>query len=693
MNTKLKSSLSLKSSLKELPIRKSASIDNLIDGGIKNIEDLLWLFPLRIHKIPKLSSLEEAKLGEIFWGDGIVVSAKIIPAFGRRGKGKLQLFNATLVLKDKFTNTYLNLKWFNIYPSQRKMISAYTEIQFLGEIQEFNGSLQIINPTINPSISSDHEFLKEYPTVNKVPGKYIEKLIETIPEEIWQTPPDPISHYIEKKNYLPNLMESFKALHGLSSTISKQQARDRIIYQDFLESALKVMLRKQNLKNQTAKIIDISSPDFEELFKFFPYQLTEDQSKVLLQIKEDLASGHPMMRLIQGDVGCGKTTVAIIASLICHANKGQVALMCPTETLAFQHFETISKIYKDTPYKVSFLVGSTKTKDKKSINEMLVNGEIDLIIGTHSLFQEKVAFKNLQLAIIDEQHKFGVEQRLKLINKGESTHTLLMTATPIPRTLQLAHYGDLDISSIKTMPMGRKGIQTRIVEKNNYEKYLSFLKTRIGLGEQAYIVVPAIEESETLAIKNVEEILLRYKKFFPEFRIASLHGQLKSEEKNSVITDFSNGTIQILISTSVIEVGINVINATVMSIYDPHRFGLSSLHQLRGRVGRGDHPGFCFLIVENEIGPETKERLKVIENNTDGFIIAEADLQNRGSGDLFGALQSGHVSEHRIGDIFKHFSLFQKANDDVKQMALENSLLLSEKLAQLSQDLKITSTI
>jgi ATP-dependent DNA helicase RecG len=290
--------------------------------------------------------------------------------------------------------------------------------------------------------------------------------------------------------------------------------------------------------------------------------------------------------MVQGDVGCGKTVVAWLATRVVNLNGAQAALMCPTEALAIQHFESFRSMNPEL--KMDLLLGSTKAKEKKELLIRLKNGTTELIIGTHSLFQDSVVFNNLGLAIIDEQHKFGVEQRLRLVSKGEGTHSLIMTATPIPRTLSLAQYGDLDISSIRTMPAGRKGIKTRITEKPNYDKYIEFVKGRLSLGEQAYFVFPAIEESETLDIQNVKDAFKKYQRIFGQFKVAMLHGQMKADEKEKVVQDFRGKEYHILISTSVIEVGINIPNATVMAIYNPERFGLSSLHQLRGRVGRGE---------------------------------------------------------------------------------------------------------
>ena len=377
-----------------------------------------------------------------------------------------------------------------------------------------------------------------------------------------------------------------------------------------------------------------------------------------------------MLRLIQGDVGSGKTTIALISCYLIMKNNFQAAFMCPTESLALQQYDEANKLFSKN-YKVSLLIGSTNAKERQLILEEIKSGKINLIVGTHSLFQNDVHFKNLGLAIIDEQHKFGVNQRIKLLSKGESTHSLIMSATPIPRSLGLTQYGDLDISVINSMPSGRKGHQTRIIKPKDFNKFLNFIQTRIEMGEQAYIVVPAINESDNKNIKDLYMVWEKFKFFFPSKKIEFIHGKMKSSEKVQVFDKFKNKEINILIATSVIEVGINVVNATIMGIFNPERFGLSSLHQIRGRVGRGDRPGFCFLIIEENISKESLNRLKIIKNNNDGFKIAEEDLKIRGEGDLFGADQSGNFIQKKIANLISHKQIFAHVIEDFKSLRSE----------------------
>lgn len=675
--------------------KPSQSLIKLSTGGINSLKELVWLFPLRIQKAPSLSSFHTIAPDELFLGAGEVVSLNFTPAFGRRGKSNIQLFNATCMVKDKKSEKYLNLKWFNAYPNLKKQLESLKTISFMGKVSEYKGTYQIVNPKINPPITDNsNEMLIEYPTVNTVSGKHLQGIIQKISPETWIRHISVLPKEIERKLNLLNLNDALLTIHGkrLSSSDSIKRAKERLIYEEFFENQLKVLARKLKNKKLSAPILEVKKKEIQSFLEVFPYELTKDQQEVFNHIQTDLKSNKPMMRMVQGDVGCGKTSVAVLASMLVSANNYQTAFMCPTEALASQHYKTLSHMLGNK-LSIELLLGSTKTKEKKEILQRLSSGDVDLVIGTHALIQDNVEFKSLALAIIDEQHKFGVAQRQKLVSKGDGVHTLIMTATPIPRSLQLAQYGDLDISTIRVMPGGRKGIQTRIVTPHTYEKYLSFLKTRMTLGEQIYVVVPAIEESETLVLNNVNEKFDIYKKYFPEHKIAILHGQLSADEKHHIMQEYANGKIEILISTTVIEVGINVVNSTVISIYNPERFGLSSLHQLRGRVGRGDKPGFCFLVTDEQTSKEAMNRIKIIEKSHDGFEIAEADLKNRGQGDLFGASQSGHVSNYKLANIIEHYQIFRQVSEDIEKLKLEHTEYINQVLLKLIDDAEVSSTI
>lgn len=676
--------------------RPSQSLLKLVDSEFKTVRDLLWILPLRVQPKPRIQSFTHIEPDKLFLGFVKTVNVRSQIAFGRRGKGKVQLFNITCVVKDMHSEQYLNLKWFNAYPNQRKQIEALEEFTFLGTPSEFKGVLQVTNPKINPKeLGGNDELLIEYPTVNTVPGRQIHNIIKKIPAKLWQEDIEQFPIDFQKQFLKEPIIKSFIILHGKTREYSSelyQKAKDQIVYAEFALNHFKMLARKQKHKAVTGTPLKIDEKIKEDALNFFPYDLTKDQEETLKTITKDLSETRPMMRLIQGDVGCGKTTLALISILFTIKNGMQVAFMCPTEALALQHAETVKETFKDT-IQFELLLGSTKAAQKKEIYTKLETGALKLVIGTHSLIQDAVQFHHLNLAIIDEQHKFGVDQRQRLIKKGKAVNTLIMSATPIPRTLQLAQYGDLDISTIRTMPAGRKGIKTRIVTKATYEKYLSFIKTRMSMDEQIYIIAPAIEESETLQIQNINSLIKSYKQYFPEYKIQVLHGQLKPEEKEKVLNDFTAGKIDLLISTTVIEVGINVLNSTVIAIYSPDRFGLSSIHQLRGRVGRGEKPGFCFLITDTKTSKEAVQRLKVVENTLDGFEIAEADLKNRGSGDLFGTNQSGHQSPFHLANIIEHFQIFEQVTQDIKDFQLSHTELTNLLLTELIQDPKVSSTI
>ncbi|MFN4111121.1 MAG: ATP-dependent DNA helicase RecG, partial [Ignavibacteria bacterium] len=421
-----------------------------------------------------------------------------------------------------------------------------------------------------------------------------------------------------------------------------------------------------------------------------PFELTEDQKKVIREIYNDFRSGYPMNRLLQGDVGSGKTLVALITALISVDNGFQVALMAPTEILAFQHYDYFTRLLKDTPVNIGLLTSSTPNSVRKKYLEMAETGEMNILIGTHALIEEDVQFKNLGYVIIDEQHRFGVVQRAKLKVKGRNPHLLVMTATPIPRTLALTIYSDLDISIIKTMPANRKPIRTHIITPDKRGSLYEFIRKEIQKGNQAYIIYPLIEESEKMDLEDVISNYERLKKeVFPDLNVGMLHGKLLSEEKEVVMNQFTKGEIQILVATSVIEVGIDNPNATVMVIEEAQRFGLSQLHQLRGRVGRSDKQSYCILVSELEIDENkpvrnlfelnsqkgiARERLKAMKKFADGFKIAEIDFKLRGPGDILGTKQSG-MPEFKFVDIFGDQELIEQIRNFTFKLVEEDPSL------------------
>jgi ATP-dependent DNA helicase RecG len=684
----------LSSSIHELYKGKKlpASIEKLKQAGKLTIEDLLWIFPIKIYPAPKLSTINYAQEGQLFKGQAKILTVKSSPSYTAKGKRGIRLFNVTATIQDD-TNIML-LRWFNCYPTMLKKIKTIEYVIFEGEVSKHGGSLQVINPRIIYDLADESdELIVTYPTINGVNANLIKNIIKKIPAVCWELANDSILRVLKAKN----IYNTFEIMHGRLQSehwtdFQYEEAKTQIIYYEFFLDQIKILIRKSKIKNKIGIKLTINDSQFKLSLALHPFQLTQDQINCLNEIRQDVQSGISMMRMIQGDVGCGKTAVAISTCYYFLINKYQCALMAPTETLARQHYINF-KMYLADKFKIELLLGSHTQKEKKQLYEKLKSHEIDLIIGTHSLFQNDVTFKTLGLAIIDEQHKFGVNQRIKLLNKGLNTHCLIMTATPIPRTLRLTQYGDLDISTISHLPNARKGIKTRIVTQETEKLYLSFIKTRLELNEQIFIVVPAIEESEHLELKNIEQIYIKYKKLFNSHNIATLHGKMKSEDKDRIIQDFTLKKTSILITTSVIEVGIDIPNATVISIYGAERFGLSSLHQLRGRVGRGDKTGFCFLMATDSLSDTSLTRLKVLEQSTDGFYIAEKDLEFRGEGDLFGTDQAGLHSNKKLANIFYHRKIFDQVIQDINHYKSIGSPLINDLMKKYINDDTLSSTI
>lgn len=645
-----------------------AYIKKLSEAGIKNIEDLLWVMPLWSKSIS--TNIESCNDGDIFSGSGTIKSVRSFRNFRAKGRNRVPLSNVTAIVETQ--SRLIELKWFNAYPNIEKSLRSKegTLVIFNGPIRITNEKLQVINPKLT---QTDDESIIQYPTINTVPGTRINELIKKIPLDSWREIPSSISISSEKLS----LAEAFKVIHeveGKQDCSHKDEALNRIVIEEFLKEQIVIEKRKFLREQQTHQYkFKTSENEKQELIKSFDFPLTRDQKTVLDEILEDFSYPFSMSRLIQGDVGCGKTAVAFASCKIAIKKGLQAAMMAPTESLAIQLFNNAKKYFNENT-RVELLIGSTKKKEKDNLLALLERGDINLIIGTHSLIQDTVKFNKLGLSIIDEQHKFGVKQRIALNNKSVTGHTIIMSATPIPRSLSLTRFGDLDVSIINEKPNGRTNIPSRIITSKTMDKFLSFLLTRLEMGEQAYVVVPAIEESETIDIENLNHIYSKYLEIFSNKNISYIHGKMSSEEKQSIFQGFKQKKIDLLIATSLIEVGIDVENATTMVVYGPERFGLSSLHQLRGRVGRGVKPGFFFMIVEKEISKESMNRLQVIEEYSNGFKIAEQDLLHRGEGDLVGVNQSGEKSR-KVADIAKHGDLLEESINiiaDLKKNDLEH---------------------
>ena len=470
-----------------------------------------------------------------------------------------------------------------------------------------------------------------------------------------------------------------------------QKATLRLKFEElfFLQLNLLIIKQIRLIKGEGHAFKKIGSIFNEFYYKNLPFQLTNAQKRVIKEIRIDLGSGKQMNRLLQGDVGSGKTLVALMAMLIAADNGYQSCMMVPTEILAVQHFETIGKYIKNLQIQIELLTGSTKTSKRKSISEKLKNGKINIMVGTHALIEDNVQFQNLGLVIIDEQHRFGVEQRARLWQKNDiPPHVLVMTATPIPRTLAMTLYGDLDYSAIDEMPPGRKPVKTFHYYDSGRLKVFAFIRQQIKQGRQIYIVYPLINESETMDMKDLMDGYLSISREFPlpDFAISIVHGQMKSTDKGYEMQRFIKGETQIMVSTTVIEVGVDVPNASVMIIENAERFGLSQLHQLRGRVGRGADQSYCILMTGNRVTSDGKKRIETMLRSNDGFEIAEADMKLRGPGDIQGTQQSGMLDLH-LADIVKDEKMIKVARDVATEIISEDSFLELPKNYLLKQQI------
>nr|WP_111916944.1 ATP-dependent DNA helicase RecG [Clostridium perfringens] len=562
--------------------------------------------------------------------------------------------------------TYNNLKvigkWFNQPYIKRNFILG-NEYNLMGKFKKVNNTLEVINPLIPCKEANKSEILPIYTLKNGLTNKILVKLIneilknmiikENLPEEI------------VKKYKLISLDKAIRNIHFPVGRGELQSAINRLKFQELFTYSLKIIMMKAHIKKENSGISFKMSPLLKELKESLPYTLTNAQSRTLREILLDQKRNIAMNRLVQGDVGSGKTLVALISMFNVYMNGYQTVLMAPTEILANQHYAEAKKYLDKFGVDIELLTGSTKEKEKKRIKEKIASGKEIMLIGTHALIQDDVELNNLGLVVTDEQHRFGVEQRSRLINKNKRADVLVMTATPIPRTLSLYLYSDLDISIIDELPPGRKPIDTMLVDINQRMKAYNFALNEVEKGRQFYIVSPLIEENEKLNLNSVEKIYEELKNgIFKDVRIEILHGKMAGKDKDKIINTFKNGEIKGIISTTVIEVGVNVPNSTMMIIENAERFGLAQLHQLRGRVGRGEHKSYCILIAntKNDI---TRRRMEIMTESSDGFYIAEEDLKLRGAGEVFGMRQHGDEG-FILANVVDDINILKCANHEAK---------------------------
>lgn len=631
------------------------TIETLKNININNMEDLVYYYPYR-HEIVRLNDIKEAKDKDNVVIECIVDSVPLT----RRFRANM----TSLTFRAMSSKKMIAVMIFNraFLKSQIKPGSIVTVI----------GKYDALKNTV---IASDIKFERLQtgsiiPVYHLTTGltskalkKYIDEALIKFDNYI-----DYVPDYLNERYNLISKKSAVNMIHNPKNEDEVKKALIKLKYEELFQFMFKInYLKEVNKESKIGYLRNVDPEDVNEFIRSLPFELTADQDTAIEEIYKDMTSSKRMNRMLQGDVGSGKTIVSVIAAYINYLGKYQTALMAPTEVLAYQHYESIKNILAGTNIRVDILSGSMKKKEKDEVVEKLKDGKIDFIIGTHALLSDNVVFKNLGLVITDEQHRFGVNQRASLKNKGLLPDVLYMSATPIPRTFALTIYGDMDISNIKTKPKGRKEIKTIIKSEKELVQVYDMMKREIDNHHQVYIVSPLIEDSEVIDLTTVNEIKRNIELYFNKtVKSAILHGKLSKTDKDKIMDDFKNGKIDVLISTTVIEVGIDVKNATMMIIYDAERFGLATLHQLRGRVGRNEYDCTCILI-----GDESCERLKVLCESNDGFYITEKDYEMRGEGDLFGVKQSGDMS-FKIANLHEDMKILLQARDDSKEFFNQN---------------------
>ena len=661
------------------------------EAGITSYEDLLYYFPYKY-----IDRSRFYKVAEIT-GDMPYIQLKgRILFFDTLGEGRARR------LVGKFTDGTgtIDLIWFKGLNYVTEKIKPGVDYIVFGKPTEFGHIYTIAHPDMDSVDQADkvaNGLTPFYSTTEKMKKSFlnsraIQNLQYTLLNSLNWTLPETLPEYLLARIQMMPFAEAIRNVHFPESVEKLRKAQLRLKFDELFFIQLN-MLRSATLRKRKLRGIVFASVGdcFNTFYKdYLPFELTNAQKRVVREIRTDMGSGRQMNRLLQGDVGSGKTLVALLAMLLAIDNHCQACIMAPTEILAAQHYATIKGFLKDMPVQVALLTGSTKKKERNRILPAIANGEIQIVVGTHALIEDSVNFASLGLAIIDEQHRFGVEQRSRLWTKNVIVpHVLVMTATPIPRTLAMTLYGDLDVSVIDELPPGRKPVLTVHRYDNKKAQLYDFLRKEIRLGRQVYVVYPLIEGSEKLDYKNLEEGFETFQSVFPEYKVCMVHGRMKPAEKEAEMQKFVSGEAQILMATTVIEVGVNVPNASVMVIESAERFGLSQLHQLRGRVGRGAEQSYCVLVSSYKLSNETRKRLEIMVNSNNGFEIAEADLRLRGHGDLEGTRQSGEGIDLKIANLAADGQILQYARDMAQEVLNEDPDLLSEANRILNERLKI----
>lgn len=639
--------------------------------GIYTIEDLISYYPRAYQDRSKIKKIEELQEGEEALIEAVTLSG--VSTFKLRRN-----MSVSKVQVQDDTGRCL-ITWFN-QDYIKSTIHAKEKYKFYGKVTKKIGQTEMTSPVFDKEGENKNtgKIIPVYPTTKKLSENAIRQAIENALMLVENELEDNLPEYIKKEYELENLETAVKQIHFPTDFNSLTEARKRLVFEELLTFQLALLSLKNQYDNEIRGIKYSKQVKMSDVINILPFKLTKAQLKVLEEIDQDMESDKPMNRLLQGDVGSGKTVVAMISAYKAVKSGYQVALMAPTTILASQHIVNFNKILNQFGIKCELLVSSLTKKQKNIVLDKLKNGEIDIIIGTHALLQENVEFKKLGLVVTDEQHRFGVKQRSIIAGKGNNPDILVMTATPIPRTLAIIVYGDLDISVIDELPPNRKKIDTVAVKENMSDRIISFIKKNVDEGRQAYIVCPFVDENEEMEdVKSVEKLAESYKdEIFKDYKVEILHGKMKPKEKDKIMQDFKENKISILISTTVIEVGVDVPNANIMVIENAERFGLAQLHQLRGRVGRGEYKSYCILKYNSNSG-RVRERMKIMTETEDGFKIAEKDLELRGAGEFFGTRQHG-LPEFKIANIFEDIKILKQVQELALKIEMQDAKLEKE---------------
>lgn len=628
--------------------------------GMNTLGDMLYYFPRRYEDYSQLKPIKNLWVNEVVTVIGAVQSVTTRPIKG----GKAQIVE--VVITDG--TGALRLSWFN-QPWIANRMKTGDNVAVSGKLDQYLGRLVMNNPDVEP-VEAEHlhtnRIVPIYPLTQRVTQKWLRGLMNQVVTYWAPALVDHLPESIRNSAGLSALGRAIGQAHFPDSQDELKKARARLAFDEIFFLQMGVLGQKRDWQSVTARRFEIANEWLGARLTGLPFTLTGAQTRALDEIRRDLVAGRPMNRLLQGDVGSGKTVVAALAAAIVNQSGAQAAIMAPTSILADQHFRSFTNLLAGT--NVRLLVGDTPESEKAEIREGLANGTIQVIVGTHALIEDPVKFADLQLVVIDEQHRFGVEQRAAIRNKGTTPHLLVMTATPIPRSLALTLYGDLDLSIMDEMPAGRQPIETYVLRPQERERAYSLLRSQVKDGRQAFIIYPLIEESEKLDTLKAatEEHEKLSKEVFPELRLGLLHGRMKPDEKDRVMADFRDKKYDMLVSTTVVEVGVDVPNATVMLVEGANHFGLAQLHQLRGRVGRGAAQSYCLLVPDHEDAIEN-ERLQAMAETNDGFILADRDLQQRGPGEFLGTRQAGFASGLRMASI-TDIALIEKARTQAQSL-------------------------